>query len=164
MRTEVPPRRSAVVAGASLLLGAAVVLSTSLELAARTRVERFVAAADSWRAPAVGGRLDSAGTGCRSGGGSGRRGGDSGCRVPTAAPEGWLGSAQELAVRSLRSRPGWPFHAHVLAEVAYRESREGKAAALEARRSAPLVRDMGSRGSRCARIRADSLLPGPGLP
>jgi hypothetical protein len=128
----VTPRRSALVAGASLLLGAAVVLSTSLDLAARTRVERFVAAAglearrplevaslrlepaaDLAGAAAVEVALLDAG-------------------APAAAPEGWLASAQELAVRSLRSRPGWPLHAHVLAEVAYRESRESNAAGAHA--------------------------------
>lgn len=57
--------------------------------------------------------------------------------VETAAPEpadpnrgaarktvpSWLPSARRLTLAALEARPGWPLHAHAMAEVAYREWR-----------------------------------------
>lgn len=43
--------------------------------------------------------------------------------VEPAAGAAWLPAARRLALAGLRERPGWPLHAHVLAEVAYREWR-----------------------------------------
>ncbi|HTD53180.1 MAG TPA: hypothetical protein VK780_09160 [Thermoanaerobaculia bacterium] len=123
------PRRGALLASASLLLAAAALISFGLEVADRSRVERFVTmaglesgrpldvaslrmepAADLAAAAAVEVAIQ-----------------NSDAPATGAAP--WLGAARDLALGALRKRPGWPLHLHVLAQLAYREGRVAGASA-----------------------------------
>src|SRR5262249_56577665 len=50
-------------------------------------------------------------------------------RAPGGAGAPWLADAERLAVRSLEARPGWPFHAALLAEVTSRRDPGGSGGA-----------------------------------
>ena len=126
------PRRGGFVAGASLLLAAAALITFGLDLAERSRVERFVAvtglearrpldvaslrmepAADLAAAAAVEVAIQNS-------------------DAPATGAQPWLGAARSLVLSALRERPGWPLHLHVLAQLAYREGRIAGASAAGA--------------------------------
>jgi hypothetical protein len=117
------PRRSPLLASASLVLGAAALIFFGLDVAERSRVERFVAvaglearrpldvaslrmepAADLAAAAAVEVAIQNS-------------------DAPATGLETRRVAAQDLVLSALRKRPGSPLHLHVLAQLAYREGR-----------------------------------------
>lgn len=117
------PRRGALLAGTSLFFGAAALTLFGLDVAERSRVERFVAvaglearrpldvaslrlepAADLAAAAAVEIAIQNS-------------------DAPAKGAETWRGAARDLVLETLRKRPGSPHHLHVLAQLAYQERR-----------------------------------------